>query len=101
MGPQIMETLLVITTRDSGKIAIPLMLGLSRAGIDWGCFFTNDGVELINNEECQSAVKLDKRVVVCEHSWSILGHGSDCPAEMGSQTINSSMMTEVSRVISL
>ena len=96
-----MEILLVITTRNSGKIAIPLMQGLSRMGVDWGCFFTNDGVELINNHECQKALELAKKAVVCEHSWSILGNRNDCPAELGSQTINSSMMTEVNQVISL
>ena len=96
-----MDALLVITTRESGKIAIPLMQGLSRAGIKWGCFFTNDGVELIKDDACQEATKLAQRVVVCEHSWSALSDGTDCPAEMGSQTINSSMMTEVRSVISL
>jgi hypothetical protein len=95
------DALIVITTRNSGKIAIPLMHGLSRAGINWCCFFTNDGVELIKNNDCQEAVKLAQRVVVCEHSWDTLTNGTDCHAEMGSQTINSTMMTEALRVISL
>jgi hypothetical protein len=96
-----MDVLLVITTRNSGRIAIPLMQGLSRAGVNWGCFFTNDGVELIKLTACQEAVKLAKRAVVCEHSWDTLSNGAYCSVEMGSQTINSSMMTETSRVISL
>ena len=96
-----MDALLVITTRNSSKIAIPLMQGLSRAGVKWGCFFTNDGVELIKETACQEAVKLAERVVVCKYSWDTLSDGAHCSAEMGSQTINSSMMTEISRVISL
>ena len=96
-----MEILLVITTRNSGKIAIPLMQGLSRMGVNWGCFFTNDGVELIYDDQCQEALKLANKAVVCEHSWNTLGNGNDCPAVMGSQTVNSSMMSEVNQVISL
>jgi|TARA_B100001094_G_C17481362_1_gene462077 hypothetical protein len=96
-----MNTLLVITTRKSGKIAVPLMQGLSRAGENWGCFFTNDGVELIKETACQEAIKSAQRVVVCEHSWDTLVVDTRCPVELGSQTINSSMMTEVDRVISL
>ena len=96
-----MNTLIVITTRNSGKIAVPLMHGLSRAGENWSCFFTNDGVEVIRETACQEAIKFAQRAVVCEHSWDSLSVHTHCPVEMGSQTINSSMMTEVDRVISL
>ena len=96
-----MDVMLTITTRESGPIAVPLMQALSRAGVTWGCFFTNDGVELILDDVCQMAVKSAQRAVICEHSWAGASIGGDCPVELGSQTINSAMMTEAGRVVSL
>lgn len=95
-----MDVLLVLTTRESGGIASGLFRALDRAGTHWECFFTNDGVELLNQPEFLTATTGAARAVACEHSWDIYGSG-DCPVELGSQTINSAMMTEANRVISL
>lgn len=96
-----MDVMVMITTRDSGRIAVPLMQALSRAGATWGCFFTNDGVELLLDDACRTAVKSAQRAVTCEHSWVAASIGGACPVELGSQTINSAMMTEAGRVVSL
>lgn len=95
-----MDVLLVLTSRESGPIATGLIRALDRAGARWQCFFTNDGVELLNHPEFLTAIAGTARAVTCTHSWDIYGSG-DCPVERGSQTIHSSMMGEASRVISL
>jgi hypothetical protein len=97
-----MDVMLHITTRDSGNIAIPLMLALTRANTDWGCFLTNDGVELLENKMFVAAIAKSTQAMVCEFSWEKAGKDKNrCPIEKGSQTINSSMMGKALRIVSL
>jgi hypothetical protein len=95
-----MNVLLVLSSRESGPIATGLIRALDRAGAHVECFFTNDGVALLNQPEFVAVVARTARAVACQHSWDIHGAG-DCPVERGSQTIHSSMIGEINRVISL
>ena len=97
-----MEIMLHVTTREAGGLAIPLMRALGRANIDWACFVTNDGAELLADSAFVAALGSAGRTVVCEHSWEAGGGSPEtCPIERGSQTINSTMMAEADRVVSL
>jgi hypothetical protein len=85
--------------------AKPLLAGLAaachRAGAPYGCFFTNDGVRVLDDGDIVALLAGATRAVVCEHSWSAHMGKADCPVETGSQTVNSAMMAEARRVVSL
>lgn len=95
-----MDVMILVSTRDSGTILNGLAGALSRAGAAWGCFLTNDGVELLNDAEIVEALAASTWVNACEHSWHRFGTG-DCPVELGSQTQNSMMIGDAKRVISI
>lgn len=96
-----MDVLLHITTPDAATMATALGRALSAQGAQWGCFLTNDGVKVLDDAAFDAVRKMAARVAVCEHSWDqhMLGH--DCPVERGSQTVNSALMAEATRVVSL
>ena len=96
-----MDVLLHISTADAVAIVAPLARALNREGADWGCFLTNDGVRAIEDAAFLAACAQATRVAVCEHSWDIFMPGRACPVELGSQTINSALMGETARVVSL
>ncbi len=97
-----MDIMVHVTTKDAAAVAPPLMRALNRAGVSWGCFVTNDGVVLLREPDFIEALSGATRSVACEHSWEKAGGASaDCPIERGSQTINSTMMAEAERLVSL
>ncbi|MDQ2089745.1 hypothetical protein [Marimonas arenosa] len=96
-----MDVLLHVTTPEAAGIAAGLGRALTARGAAWGCFLTNDGVKAIADRGFAEACKGAARVAVCEHSWDLHMAGRDCPAELGSQTVNSLMMAEATRVVSL
>ncbi len=97
-----MEIMVHISSADGAAVATPLMRALTRAGVAWGCFVTNDGVRLLEDDGIIEALGGAARAVVCEHSWEKAGHAAtDSPIERGSQTINSLMMAEAGRLVSL
>ena len=96
-----MDVLLHITTPDAAPIATGLGRALSAQGAAWGCFLTNDGVKVLNDPAFAAVRGSAARVAVCEHSWDLHMDGHDCPVERGSQTVNSALMAEAARVISL
>jgi hypothetical protein len=97
-----MEVMVHVTSRDAASVAAPLMRALTRGGAPWGCFFTNDGVRMLRDGDFIDALAGAERAVVCEHSWDMAGGtADDCPIERGSQTINSVMMAEAARLVSL
>jgi hypothetical protein len=101
-----MEVMVHISSADGAAVAAPLMRALTRAEVAWGCFVTNDGVKLLADDGIIEALGGAARAVVCEHSWEKTrkktGHAAvDCPIERGSQTINSAMMAEARRLVSL
>ncbi len=97
-----MEVMVHVTSRKAGFIAVPIMRALGRGSIDWACFVTNDGAELLRQPAFLEALGTAGRAVVCEHSWEQSGGNADsCPMERGSQTINSTMMADAERLVSL
>lgn len=96
-----MDILLHITTPAAAPIAAGLGKALSAQGVSWGCFLTNDGVRMLDDPGFAAACTSAVRAVVCEHSWDLYMDGRDCPVERGSQTINSLLMAEAGRVVSL
>lgn len=96
-----MDVLLHITTPNAAPIAAALGKALSAEGARWACFMTNDGVKALGNPGFATALKAATRAAVCEHSWEIHMGGQDCPVERGSQTVNSALMAEAARVVSL
>jgi len=95
-----MDVMILVSTRDSGAVLKGLMGALGRSGASWGCFFTNDGVELAGDADISALLDGSQWANVCEHSWAKYGSGA-CPVELGSQTQNSMMMGDAGRVVSL
>ncbi len=96
-----MDVLLHLTTPDSARIAAPLGHALTERGATWGCFLTNDGVTALADADFLAASKKAERIAVCETSWDMHMQGRTCPAEKGSQTINSALIAEAAKVVSL
>ncbi|MBZ0161428.1 MAG: hypothetical protein K8H74_01815 [Notoacmeibacter sp.] len=96
-----MDVLLHITIADAAPVAAALGRALGRVGATWSCFLTNDGVKAVENPEFRAAAGSAARIVVCEHSWDQHMAGKDCPVERGSQTVNSALMAQAARVVSL
>jgi len=82
-------------------MAAPLGRALTRRGVKWGCFLTNDGVKALSDADFNDVTKDAERIAVCEHSWDLHMVGQECPVEKGSQTINSALMAEAAKVVSL
>lgn len=96
-----MEVLLHVATPDAGRVAAPLARALTAKGVQWGCFLTNDGVRALDDAGFAAALADAARVAVCEHSWRLHMGERACPAEEASQTVNSALMAEAKRVVSL
>lgn len=96
-----MDVLLHLTTPDAVRIAAPLGRALTNRGARWGCFLTNDGVKALNDGDFIAIVQGAERAAACEHSWDLHMVGQACPVEKGSQTINSALMAQAAKVISL
>ncbi len=90
-----------VATPEGGPIAAALARACARAGKSWSCFLTNDGVRALADPAIVAALKPGVRAVVCEHSWHQHMGGAACPLELGSQTVNSALMAEAGRVVSV
>ncbi len=95
-----MNLLFHVTTAASGSFLKPLALAARRANASFAAFFTHEGVMTLKDADLLAALA-DSRAVVCEESWHRFCPGLDCPVENGSQTINSALMSEAEKVISL
>jgi hypothetical protein len=96
-----MDVLLHITSPDAAATALALGRAFTARGAGWGCFLTNDGVTLAADEDFLAVGRTAERIAVCEHSWDRHMPGRDCPFERGSQTVNSALVGEAARVVSL
>ncbi len=94
------DLLFHITHRDAGRYLFPLIAAAGRRGVRVACFFTFDGVRVAADPKLKEAIG-DGRAVVCEESWHRFCPGQPCPVEAGSQTVNSALMSEAKRVVSL
>ena len=96
-----MDVMLHVSSANAARVVLSLARAGARAGVKWGCFFTNDGVRGLADAALVEALTGAERAVVCEHSWQqVMGDGVP-PIEAGSQTVNSAMMAEADRVVSL
>jgi hypothetical protein len=95
-----MDLLFHVTTAGGGDLLQPLTLAAKRAGARCAVFFTHEGVIGLKNPALVSALG-GVRAVVCEESWHRFCPGLECPVENGSQTINSALMSEARKVVSL
>ena len=96
-----MDVLVIVTTRSAGSVLIPLGEALGRRRVCWGAFFTNDGVETLQDEKVVGALASGERAVVCQESWNLHLPGVECPVELGSQTNNSALVAAAERIVSL
>lgn len=95
------DVLLVITSRDSGKIVMPLLHALKRKSVSTAVFITGNGAQILNDSDAVKTLKQWPEVVVCSESWQQSGGGETCPVTLGSQTDHSRLMGIASRVVSL
>lgn len=95
-----MKLLFHVTTAESGRLLKPLVMAARRANASFAAFFTHEGVKTLEDADLLAALA-GSRAVVCEESWHRFCPGRECPVENGSQTINSALMAEAERVVSL
>ncbi len=96
-----MDILFHVSTPEGGHFLLPLAQSCRRVGCTFGAFFTHEGVLGLKDATLQAALKAATQAVVCEESWHRFCGESPCPVEQGSQTVNSAMMGEARRVVSL
>ena len=95
------ELLFIISSVKTVTVMEPLARACKRNGTSWCCFITGEGVKQLKNPELLKLLPNSERAIACEYSWHKYFGSSECPAELGSQTSNSEMITETKRVISL
>ena len=95
-----MGILFHVGTEAGARLLLPLALACRRGGHVFGVFFTHDGVRGLLSADLQAALH-ETRSVVCKESWHRFCDGEICPVKLGSQTMNSAMMSEARRVVSL
>lgn len=91
----------MVSSRDTLPVLLPLLRASRRRGAEWACFFTDCGVETLDNAELRELLKHASQAVACEFSWERYRAGQTCPIESGSQTNNSAMTAQARHVISL
>jgi len=97
-----MDLLLVISSADSAAIAAPLGEACVRADLDWGCFFTGQGVKTLKDDAFGDLVASNCiEAVVCAEAWKDHMDGLDCPVDLGSQFHHSGLVAKADKVISL
>jgi len=96
-----MKILIVIGNPDAVEALIGLASTCSRRDQPFLCFFTGDGVKILQNPEVLSAISKTERAVVCEYSWAKYFPDQQSPIEQGSQTDHSAMVSIVNQVVSL
>ncbi len=96
-----MDILFHVSTAEGGRFLLPMAESCRRIGCAFGAFFTHEGVLGLKDASLQVALKSATQAVVCEESWHRFCGELPCPVEQGSQTVNSAMMGEAKRVVSL
>ena len=95
-----MDILFHVTTEAGAQLLAPLARACRRGNHAFAAFFTHEGVRALRDAEVQAALD-GARTVVCEESWHRFCPDGACPAELGSQTVNSALMGEAAKVVSL
>ncbi|HSQ80497.1 MAG TPA: hypothetical protein VLU54_05060 [Casimicrobiaceae bacterium] len=96
-----LDLLLVVSTDRAAELLVPLAAAARRRRTVLGCFFTNDGVKLLGDEEVRAAIDGAAAAVACEHSWGRFMGDALCPVELGSQTDHSALVARAARVVAI
>ncbi len=96
-----MKILIVVSHPESHEALIGLTTACSRRNQEYLCFFTGDGVQLLESNEVVNILNDAERAVVCEYSWAKHFADKKAPIEEGSQTDHSAMVSIVKKVVSL
>ena len=96
-----LDLLLIISTPDSARVLLPLAGACQRRGLRWSCFFTNDGVRVLEDPAMVHSIRCADDLIACEHSWARFEGGTPCPVTLGSQTNNSALVGRAAKVIGL
>ena len=96
-----MDLLMIISNPNAGPIADGLARAAVRKGLNWGAFFTNDGVKILEDRSIAGVFTDAAQAIACEDSWTHHMGDKTCPIELGSQTNNSLAVSEAGRIISL
>ncbi len=96
-----LDLLFVVCTDRGARVLMPLAAACGRAGKTWGCFFTNDGVNLLADAAVKRLMQEAGRSVACEYSWERFMDDSPCPVELGSQTDHSALVAEAASIVTI
>lgn len=94
------DILFHVSNHNAARYLFPLIAAAQRRGAGVACFFTFDGVRVAADPGFKEVIG-NGRAVMCEESWHRFCPGEPCPVEAGSQTVNSALMGEAKRVVSL
>lgn len=89
-----------VTTEGGARVLPPLARACRRRGHTFAAFFTHEGVHGLADADVVGVLE-GARAVVCEASWHRFRAHAPCPVELGSQTVNSMLVGEARRVVSL
>lgn len=95
------DLLIIVSTPGAVKVFLPLAGACKRRGLRWTCFFTNDGVRVLEDANALRAIRWADDPIACEHSWARFEGEAACPIELGSQTDNSALVGRAGKVIGL
>lgn len=96
-----MDLLMIVSTPEAEPIALGLAGAASRGDLNWGVFFTNDGVKALASEDLVAALSTAGMSVACQDSWQHHMGETPCPVELGSQTNNSLAVANAAKIVSL
>ena len=96
-----MKILFVVSHPESTQALIGLTNACARREQSFLCFFTGEGVALLNDAKVVEAIGSAEKAVVCEFSWGKYFPGKTAPIEEGSQTDQSAMIGAIDKVVSL
>lgn len=96
-----MQLMYLVSNGKALDVLLPLLRASKRLDMEWGCFFTDSGVETLDNPEVRELLASASQAVACEYSWERYRGDRTCPIESGSQTNNSAMTAQARHVVSL
>jgi hypothetical protein len=96
-----MEILFHVANAHAGRILAGLARACTRRAISFACFFTHDGVTVLDDPDVRKAVAGAASAAACRHAWERFCGSRSCPVELASQTANSALAAKSLRVISL
>lgn len=96
-----MDVMYVVSNREALTILRPLLQASKRRGVSWGCFFTDSGVEVLDDAGVRDIMSCATKAVACEFSWKRYREEAPCPIAMGSQTNHSAMAADATHIVSL